>query len=366
MKFPPISTRSKLSWASSKVQSSASVLQALSWGFTLGKNPYIGVALGATSSVLTFLKEADVYNACEGWEYSTDTLINSSMKNLTRKNATFVLEGTTFTHFWEISEGVWVGTKDRWESWWYPNFETGIKSFLSTQKFWSVKNVKDDGYESFSFESDIEENLEAFPLFHEIKSKIDLYLEKGESRCVLFTGPPGTGKTSLITQIAKTHQNYLRIPFYLAKEKFFWDLALIMKFSVLIIDDIDHGNLSNSMLSNLEKVRKVTPLILMSSNSTSSIKGAILRPGRVDEIVEVRTPDPELLKKLSTEVPLQYHKELEGLYVSYVKELNTRCKVEGTSNIESWIVEMHDRVKSVGDGWNNKDTHGFDEEEEED
>lgn len=135
----------------------------------------------------------------------------------------------------------------------------------------------------------------------------DRYLKFGRTYklCFLFTGVPGAGKSSFIKSIAL---KYNRPIYVLSLSKKMDDDSLqglmseIKENSILILEDIDsffidreanHINVSFSAILNLFD-GLVTPgngtILFMTANHPKRLDSALVRPGRVDKIIEFDYP----------------------------------------------------------------------------
>lgn len=118
----------------------------------------------------------------------------------------------------------------------------------------------------------------------------------GLARGVLFYGEPGTGKTSLARALAVTVGNgrTVRIsPEAMASCNYAARLVPLIELlqpTVLLLDDMDRSeSTTSSLLSQLEGRR--VPVVIGTVNAVRRIDPALLRPGRFDEVLHVKTPD---------------------------------------------------------------------------
>ena len=129
-----------------------------------------------------------------------------------------------------------------------------------------------------------------------IKSE-NKYIEKGIKfkRNYLFYGPPGSGKTSLITTIAsKYDMNIYMISMNNIKDIEFIKLIIkIPRNSILVLEDIDSifGKDTNitfsTILNTLDGIAcKDKLLTFMTTNHKNKLEKSLLRPGRIDYILE--------------------------------------------------------------------------------
>lgn len=124
---------------------------------------------------------------------------------------------------------------------------------------------------------------------------------------LLFYGKPGTGKTSLVKHLARiTDYNiYVCMAAALSAESFIKAIAEVPKKTIILIEDIDclyqkrqktQKDLVDfsSLLNGLDGLVAVEDVILiMTTNNLHELDAALIRPGRIDEKIEISlcTPD---------------------------------------------------------------------------
>ena len=153
----------------------------------------------------------------------------------------------------------------------------------------------------------------------------DLYSQAGikPSKGVLLTGPPGTGKTLLAKAVAsESNANFISVkgPELVSKwvgesEKHVREIfkkARQVSPSIIFFDEFDSisklrgASLSdstekivNQLLTELDGVEDLEKVrVIAATNRKDLIDPALLRPGRIDSIVELGIPDEETRKEI--------------------------------------------------------------------
>ncbi len=155
--------------------------------------------------------------------------------------------------------------------------------------------------------------------------KPELFVKAGikPSKGVLLTGPPGTGKTLLAKAVAnESNANFISIkgPELVSKwvgesEKHVREIfkkARLVAPSIIFFDEFDsiakiRGALMNDStermvnqllteLDGIEELEKV--IIIAATNRLDLVDPALLRPGRIDAIIELKIPDAATREKI--------------------------------------------------------------------
>lgn len=129
------------------------------------------------------------------------------------------------------------------------------------------------------------------------------FIELGFERSYMFLGPPGSGKTTMSQRFARAYSNRI-LQF---SPDVIWnvgdiDIIKLIEESgteVVLIDELDKlmGQLGSHhrgmLLSRIEKMRKCKKglITIITANSVKNFPDAMLRPGRIDDIIEFTYPD---------------------------------------------------------------------------
>lgn len=196
-------------------------------------------------------------------------------------------------------------------------------------------------------------------LLEEVEKDITLWTKSKEwytSRDIpyrkgyLFYGPPGTGKTSLVKHLAR----FLNFDIYicqataLSQENFFKSLGEVPGKTIILIEDIDclYENRKkkqvdlidfSSLLNGLDGLVAVENVVLvMTTNNLECLDAALIRPGRIDRIIEIGLCTNEqaqrLFKKFFPDTALELELEENKYSPAQLQEVFLRTR----SDLESW------------------------------
>lgn len=157
------------------------------------------------------------------------------------------------------------------------------------------------------------------------------YLTRGVKykRNYLFHGPPGTGKTSLITSIASKYNLDVFIMNFsndINDTTFMKMISKLPESSLLVLEDVDslfeHGTKISfsTILNTLDGLACKNRLItIMTTNHKNKLDESLIRPGRIDSIFEFKYASRNQIKKMY-ESYFQESTDFEALYEKVKKK----------------------------------------------
>lgn len=182
-----------------------------------------------------------------------------------------------------------------------------VYEYDSKMECWRISRTREDkNLKSVIINKDVQKDFVDDILSFCSKESCDWYKKYSISykRGYLLSGPPGTGKSSLITAVAsklEKHVCFVQIALNNMTDKLLLDsFSEIPRNSVLVLEDIDsifdsisgkkeHVQVTFSGLLNaLDGINDLAGrIIFMTTNHLSRLDKALIRPGRVDKVVKV-------------------------------------------------------------------------------
>lgn len=208
-------------------------------------------------------------------------------------------------------------------------------------------------------------------MLQEFKEQHLLYVRDNVPRTYLFCGKQGIGKSSFCLRLAAlTGGRTLRIDACGLTTVGVRDLDFIVNGlcpDFLIVDDIDRApDLSKSLptlFSILSDFKQKHPniTVAMTINDITQLDPALIRPERIDEIIELEPPDSDEREDIlrgyieafgvTTEVDIKKLSEAtEGLTAAYLQEIALQLRYRPQEKVLKLVTRMSELSKSKKKG----------------
>ena len=120
------------------------------------------------------------------------------------------------------------------------------------------------------------------------------------ARSIMFYGPPGTGKSTLArTIVERLGLRSFRIRIgdlgNLDNSTLF-EAINIFEPDAVILDDFDRAHGQASLLETLEFFQQRVKLVIVTVNNRKSLDDALMRPGRIDELILIDRMDEDVVR----------------------------------------------------------------------
>ena len=188
-------------------------------------------------------------------------------------------------------------------------------------------------------------------------------------RTILFYGPPGTGKSTIARAIADNLSlRTLRIRVEDVgniDNSVIFEAIDIFKPDAVILDDLDRTHQQTHLLETMDRFHKHIKFVFATVNHKDQLDDALLRPGRFDEIVCIKTLDDEVVKKVCAGIlgntNAHLIEKMKTWPIAFIQEYVTRRRIMTEDEALKSVKELQKRVNKLKE----YDEYDDDEEEEE-
>lgn len=214
-----------------------------------------------------------------------------------------------------------------------------------------VRNRKNHDDVTVALESD-----DAFrPMPSKRASEYATYLKKcvdaGVSRSVMLYGPPGTGKSTMARTIVdnlgmKSFRIRVEDIGHLESSTIFEAIS-IFEPDAVILDDFDRSGNQEALLETLEFFQRHVKLVIATVNNRSRLDDAILRPGRFDELLQIKQMDDDVVKAVLGEDHADAYDVVKEWPIAFIQEYVKRLRFMTPDEAELSVKELAQRVKKL-------------------
>lgn len=216
-----------------------------------------------------------------------------------------------------------------------------------------VKRPRANDYEASPVALEVDDAFK--PLPSKRASEYSGYLKKcidaGVSRSVMLYGPPGTGKSTM----ARTIVDNLGLRSFRIRVEDIGHLETSTIFEAIdmfepdavILDDFDRSSEQSALLETLEYFQRHVKLVLATVNHKNRLDEAILRPGRFDELLQVKKMDDDVLLSVLGEEHKDAYEIVKEWPIAFVQEYVKRLRFMSAEEATESVIELANRVKRL-------------------
>jgi hypothetical protein len=214
-----------------------------------------------------------------------------------------------------------------------------------------VKSATAEAFNSISLEVD-----DAFrPMPSKRAGEYSLYLRKcidaGVSRSVMLYGPPGTGKSTMARTIVeslgmKSFRIRVEDIAHIETSAVFEAIS-IFEPDAVILDDFDRSDMQAKLLETLEFFQQHVKLVIATVNNKNNLDEAILRPGRFDELLQIKQMDDDVVRAVLGEEHAFAYDTVKDWPIAFIQEYVKRLRFMNPEEAASSVKELAQRVKRL-------------------
>ena len=170
------------------------------------------------------------------------------------------------------------------------------------------------------------------------------------SRSVMFYGPPGTGKSTLartIVELMGLRSFRIRIGDLGGLDNStLFEAVNIFEPDAVILDDFDRAHGQAQLLETLEFFKQRVKLVITTVNNRKSLDEALMRPGRIDELVLIDKMDEEIVKHVLGPY-IDGYDMVKDWPIAFIEEYVTRRKYMSSEEAAKSVEELAYRVEEM-------------------
>lgn len=163
----------------------------------------------------------------------------------------------------------------------------------------------------------------------EVAAQIKLFNAAGISRAILFQGPPGSGKSFIMRDIARRLGGFsLRHQAQYGSDAALCASVDVLRPTTVLLDDLDRTTTS-AMLDAVERLKNTVRAVLVSANYIGNLDPALRRPGRFDEAIFIDKLDERTFGAMTAGIDDETAQVLRGLPAAYISEYMVTLRTLG-------------------------------------
>lgn len=186
-------------------------------------------------------------------------------------------------------------------------------------------------------------------------------LDAGVPRSVMFYGPPGTGKSTLartIVELMGLRSFRIRIgDLGQLDTSTLFEALNIFQPDAVILDDFDRTHHQAQLLETLEYFQQKVKLVIVTVNNKRKLDDALLRPGRIDELVLIDKMDEEVVKHCLGQY-VDGFEHVKDWPIAFINEYVVRRTYLSSFEAAESVKELANRVRGL-DKYRDDDDDGM-------
>ena len=186
---------------------------------------------------------------------------------------------------------------------------------------------------------------------HEYAIYLKKCVDAGVSRSVLLYGPPGTGKSTMARTIIdglgmKSFRIRVEDIGHIETSTVF-EAINIFEPDAVILDDFDRCSEQAALLETLEFFQRHVKLVIATVNNKNKLDEAILRPGRFDELVQIKQMDDDVVKAVLGDERADAFETVKNWPIAFIQEYVKRLNFMTPEEAVSATKELAHRVQRL-------------------